>query len=51
MSFDEIMLTGGATTWDFAEEVTRRYGVDRRIIACPRPYRRRTKKKRQVELV
>ena len=32
--FDEIMLTGGATTWDFAEEVTRRYGVDRRIIAC-----------------
>ena len=35
--FDEIMLTGGATTWDFAEEVTRRYGVDRRIIACPDP--------------
>ena len=21
--FDEIMLTSGATTWDFAEEVTR----------------------------
>ena len=35
--FDEVMLTGGATTWDFAEEVTRRYGVDRRIIACPDP--------------
>jgi hypothetical protein len=35
--FDEIMLTGGATTWDFAEEVIRRYGVDRRIIACPDP--------------
>jgi hypothetical protein len=35
--FDEIMLRGGATTWDFAEEVTRRYGVDRRIIACPDP--------------
>jgi len=35
--FDEIMLTGGATTWDFAEEVVRRYGVDRRIIACPDP--------------
>ena len=35
--FDEIMLTGGATTWDFAEEVTRRFGVDRRIIACPDP--------------
>ena len=35
--FDEIMLTGGATTWDFAEEVTRRYGVDRRVIACPDP--------------
>ena len=24
--FDEIMLTGGATTWDFTEEVVRRYG-------------------------
>jgi hypothetical protein len=35
--FDEIKLTGGATTWDFAEEVTRRYGVERRIIACPDP--------------
>ena len=35
--FDEIMLTGGATTWDFAEEVIRRYGVERRIIACPDP--------------
>ena len=35
--FDEIMLTGGATTWDFAEEVTRRYGVERRVIACPDP--------------
>ncbi len=35
--FDEIMLTGGATTWDFTEEVVRRYGVDRRIIACPDP--------------
>jgi len=35
--FDEIMLTGGATTWDFAEEVTRRYGLERRIIACPDP--------------
>jgi hypothetical protein len=35
--FDEIMLTGGATTWDFAEEVVRRYGVDRRVIACPDP--------------
>ena len=35
--FDEIMLTGGATTWDFADEVTRRYGIDRRIIACPDP--------------
>ena len=35
--FDEIMLTGGATTWDFVEEVTRRYGVDRRVIACPDP--------------
>jgi hypothetical protein len=42
--FDEIMLTGGATTWDFAEEVTRRYGVDRRVIACPDPtgYARKT---------
>ena len=35
--FDEILLTGGATTWDFAEEVNRRYGIDRRIIACPDP--------------
>ena len=35
--FDEITLTGGATTWDFAEEVTRRYGVERRVIACPDP--------------
>ena len=35
--FDEIMLTGGATTWDFAEEIVRRYGVERRVIACPDP--------------
>ena len=35
--FDEIMLTGGATTWDFAEEIVRRYGVERRIVACPDP--------------
>jgi len=35
--FDEIILTGGATTWDFAEEVVNRYGVDRRIITCPDP--------------
>ena len=35
--FDEIILTGGATTWDFTEEVMNRYGVDRRIIACPDP--------------
>ena len=27
--FDEITLTGGATTWDFADEVISRYGVDR----------------------
>ncbi len=35
--FDEVMITGGATTWDFAEEIIRRYGIDRRIIACPDP--------------
>ena len=35
--FDEVMLTGGATTWDFAEEIVRRYGVERRVIACPDP--------------
>jgi len=35
--FDEVMLTGGATTWDFSEEIVRRYGVDRRVIACPDP--------------
>ena len=35
--FDEIIMTGGATTWDFAEEVQRRYGIDRRVYACPDP--------------
>ena len=35
--FDEIIMTGGATTWEFAEEVQRRYGIDRRIVACPDP--------------
>jgi hypothetical protein len=35
--FDEIILTGGATTWDFCEEVVNRFGVERRIIACPDP--------------
>jgi len=35
--FDEIVMTGGATTWEFSEEVIRRYGVDRRVIACPDP--------------
>jgi hypothetical protein len=35
--FDEIIMTGGATTWDFAEEVISRYGVERRIVACPDP--------------
>ena len=35
--FDEIIMTGGATTWDFCEEVQNRYGVDRRIISCPDP--------------
>ena len=35
--FDEIMLRGGATTWDFCEEVHRRYGLDRPIKACPDP--------------
>jgi hypothetical protein len=35
--FDEIVLTGGATTWDFCEEITRRYGLDRRIVTCPDP--------------
>jgi hypothetical protein len=35
--FDEIVMTGGATTWDFADEVISRYGLERRIIACPDP--------------
>jgi hypothetical protein len=35
--FDEIIMTGGATTWDFCEEVQSRFGVERRIIACPDP--------------
>ena len=30
-------MTGGATTWDFTEEVIDRYGVERRIVACPDP--------------
>jgi len=33
--FDEIIMTGGATTWDFAEEVVDRYGVERSSL--PRP--------------
>lgn len=35
--FDEIILRGGATTWDFSEEVQHRYGTQRRVIACPDP--------------
>ena len=35
--FDEIIFRGGATTWDLAEEVVNRYGVDRRVITCPDP--------------
>jgi hypothetical protein len=35
--FDEIIMTGGATTWDLCEEIQTRYGVERRIIACPDP--------------
>ena len=35
--FDEIVLTGGVTTWDFCDEVIRRYGLGRKIIACPDP--------------
>ena len=35
--FDEIVISGGCTTWEFCEEVTRKYGLDRRIIACPDP--------------
>ena len=35
--FDEIVLTGGVTTWDFCDEVIRRYGLGRKIISCPDP--------------
>jgi len=35
--FDEIVLTGGITTWDFCDEVIRRYTLERKIIACPDP--------------
>jgi hypothetical protein len=35
--FDEIILTGGATTWDFCEVVQQKFGVERRIITCPDP--------------
>jgi hypothetical protein len=35
--FDEIVITGGSTTWEFCEEVHRRYGLERKIITCPDP--------------
>jgi hypothetical protein len=35
--FDEIILTGGATTWDFCEVVQQKFGIERRIITCPDP--------------
>ena len=35
--FDELILTGGATTWDFCEAVQQKFGIERRIIACPDP--------------
>ncbi|NBV87253.1 MAG: terminase, partial [Verrucomicrobia bacterium] len=35
--FDEIIMRGGATTWDLCEEIQSRYGVERRIITCPDP--------------
>lgn len=35
--FDEIVLTGGATTWDFCETLIDKYGMERRIITCPDP--------------
>ena len=35
--FDEAILTGGATTWDLCEHITGKYGLERRIIACPDP--------------
>ena len=34
--FDEITLNN-ATTWEACEEITRRYTLDRKIIACPDP--------------
>ena len=30
--FDEIVMTGGATTWDFADEVISRYGLELSLI-------------------
>ena len=35
--FDEIVLTGGVTTWDFCEELRSRVGLERTIWACPDP--------------
>ena len=35
--FDELVLTGGATTWDFCEAVQHKFGIERRIIVCPDP--------------
>ena len=34
--FDEITLNN-TTTWEACEEIIRRYGLDRRITACPDP--------------
>jgi hypothetical protein len=35
--FDELILTGGATTWDFCEAVQQKFGIERRIVVCPDP--------------
>ena len=37
--FDEIVITGGCTTWELCEEIHRRYGLgqERKIVVCPDP--------------
>jgi len=35
--FDEIVLTGGATTWDLADALNSRFGIDRDKHCCPDP--------------
>jgi hypothetical protein len=35
--FDELVLTGGSTTWDLADALHARFGLDREKHCCPDP--------------